>query len=251
MFFEANEAIDLLSFDFWDSKACRQLDWSGIDDHETFRLSLMRFQRLLKLHPNTHVAEQLIGRGFHCAQHVAAIPEHQFIAQTKDIFGSAKMAKRAYQKAQTIRGQVTHLWANLHSNIGSPYSRAIRTLALPTGLEEYFSALPTYEDLFGPQNYCQCEHCKSIFGPAAYFVDVMRIVEQYVTAPNIGTIPATWTLKSRRKGLFDLPLTCANTNSQIPYIQIVNEVLIDRGDVPIAVELRRVDVAGMNITQPS
>jgi len=233
VFFESNQDIDLLSFDFLDTEACNKLDWSSLDSREDSRQTLMTFQRLLKLCPNTHVAEQLMERGFHCAQQIVTIPECHFVTQNEDLFGSTKLAKKTYQKAQTIRGQVTHLWANLHSNLRSPHARAIRTLALPKGLDEYFTSLPTYEDLFGPQDFCKCDHCKSIFGPAAYFVDLMRIIQQYITEINGPNVPAGWLLKDRREGLFELPLTCANTNDLVPYLLIVNEVLGDRAKLEL------------------
>jgi hypothetical protein len=40
--------------------------------------------------------------------------------------------------------------------------------------------IDSIEDLFGPQNYCECESCRSVLSPAAYFVDLMRFTEQRV-----------------------------------------------------------------------
>ena len=53
----------------------------------------------------------------------------------------------------------------------------------------------------------------------------MRIIDRYIKKPNQSTIPSDLTFESRRGGLFTLPLTCANTNDAIRYIQIVNNVL--------------------------
>ena len=93
--------------------------------------------------------------------------------------------------------------------------------------------LPDYEQLFGSQNYLACEPCQSIFSAAAYFADLMRIVDEYITTPNSrtittsksGTIPKGYSLKERRPDLFTLLLTCANTNDTEPYTKIVNEAL--------------------------
>ena len=35
-----------------------------------------------------------------------------------------------------------------------------------------------YDALFGPQDYCKCNHCQSIISPAAYFVDLMDFLDQ-------------------------------------------------------------------------
>ncbi|PWR21989.1 neuraminidase-like domain-containing protein [Zavarzinia compransoris] len=227
-FFQANAHVDLLTFDFLDDEAVAALDWSATEDRGAARETLMTHQRLLRLHPETRVAGGLVARGFNSAQHIAALPESRFVAEHGDLFGSPEKARRAHAKARTVRGQVTHLWANIHGVVASKHARAIRSLPLPDAVAGYFESLPNYIELFGPLDYCSCAHCRSIFGPAAYFVDLMRIIQSYVTDPNAATIPAPLLLKSRRKGLFDLELTCANTNDPVPYIQIVNEVLADR-----------------------
>ncbi len=92
--------------------------------------------------------------------------------------------------------------------------------------------IDSIEDLFGSQNYCECDSCKSVLSPAAYFVDLMRFTEKRVLVQNEGgtdvqliqdTNPIH--LKVRRPDLWTLELTCDNTNIRIPYIEIINEVL--------------------------
>ncbi|MGU3495501.1 neuraminidase-like domain-containing protein [Xanthobacteraceae bacterium A53D] len=227
-FSQANAQVDLLTFDFLDEAAVAALDWSGNPDRHEMRAKLMTHQRLLRLHPDSRVASGLHARGFTSAQHIAAVPEGVFVAQAGDLFGAPERARQAHAKARTVRGQVAHLWANVHGVAAASRTRAIRSLPLPERLAQQFQEMPNYEDLFGPLDYCDCQHCQSIFGPAAYFVDLMRIIQRYVTEPNATTIPAPLLLSDRRPGLFDLELTCANTNDLVPYIRIVNEVLAAR-----------------------
>ena len=85
-----------------------------------------------------------------------------------------------------------------------------------------------YEDLFGSQNYCSCKSCRSIFSPAAYFVDLMDFIHKNVSEPRFidaGKGKHPLHLESRRADLWELPLTCANTDTLVPYLTIVNEVL--------------------------
>lgn len=83
-----------------------------------------------------------------------------------------------------------------------------------------------YEDLFGSQNYCHCSHCKSIFGPAAYLVDLMYFIEKNISNNVFSTkLDHPLYLKNRRPDLWKLSLTCNNTNTPIPYLEMVNEVL--------------------------
>jgi hypothetical protein len=116
-------------------------------------------------------------------------------------------------------------------------------------------ALPTLENLFGSLDFCDCEHCRSMLSPAAYLVDLLHFVDRddTVWAANLaqwradhgdapypfespeafnaagqpaGTeITPLQVLLGRRPDLQHLPLTCENTNTPLPYIDLVNEIL--------------------------
>src|ERR1022692_3088098 len=84
-------------------------------------------------------------------------------------------------------------------------------------------AAPTLEDLFGSLDYCNCTDCGSILSPAAYLVDLLNYIDQPAPAPAF--LNPQNVLLGRRPDLQYLPLTCANTNTAMPYIDIVNETL--------------------------
>jgi Neuraminidase-like domain/FHA domain/Salmonella virulence plasmid 28.1kDa A protein len=84
-------------------------------------------------------------------------------------------------------------------------------------------AAPTLEELFGSLDYCSCSDCSSILSPAAYLVDLLNFIDQ--PAPEAGFSNPQEVLTGRRPDLQYLPLTCANTNTALPYIDIVNETL--------------------------
>ncbi len=107
-------------------------------------------------------------------------------------------------------------------------------------LSDYLKKIDGWEVLFDNLDYCKCEHCRSIFSPAAYFVDLMRFLEKnvYFAGRREGEGVAEETsagfraredhplhLRMRRPDLWGLPLTCENTNQLIPYLDIINEVL--------------------------
>ncbi len=139
-----------------------------------------------------------------------------------------KQAGQIHARALDIKQRVVHLWANLlASQPGSAFAGSRGRTVDEQTLGE-IQALPSYQDMFGNQNYCQCEACKSIFGPAAYYVDIMRITDRYVSTVNAAAIPAGYALAQRRPGLFSLPLSCATTNDLLPYLEIVDEILAER-----------------------
>jgi hypothetical protein len=89
---------------------------------------------------------------------------------------------------------------------------------------------PTMESLFGSTDYCECEHCRSVLSPAAYFVDLLQFldVDPLVwsnTHAGESRMTPYSALIERRPDLPHIALTCENTNTAMPYIDIVNEIL--------------------------
>ena len=83
-------------------------------------------------------------------------------------------------------------------------------------------------ELFGSQDFCDCDDSHSVLSPAAYFVDLMHFLETHVSQPVFsgpGHADHPLHLKRRRPDLWRLQLTPENTNSLLPYLTIVNEVL--------------------------
>src|SRR5438876_3216671 len=77
-----------------------------------------------------------------------------------------------------------------------------------------------YKTLFGSEGNCQCAHCRSVYSPAAYFVDVLLHAipdeaRRVLLDPN------------RRADLGRIELSCANTETPLPYVDLVNELLED------------------------
>ena len=84
-------------------------------------------------------------------------------------------------------------------------------------------AYPTLEGLFGSLDFCTCRECRSILSPAAYLVDLLHYLDQL--SPTQGYQNPQKVLFGRRPDIQYLPLTCENTNTALPYIDIVNETL--------------------------
>lgn len=91
----------------------------------------------------------------------------------------------------------------------------------------FLAELPGYDELFGVRTACACDACASVLGPAAYFVDLMSFVDDHVTSTTFvgGLAGHPLALKSRRPDLWTLTLSCDNTDTLVPSLQIVCEVL--------------------------
>ena len=124
---------------------------------------------------------------------------------------------------------------------------------------------PSMEQLFGSLDFCECTECRSVLSPAAYLVDLLQYLDHspndwhahladwkkkhnnthYPFLHEAHRNDHLTKLRSRSAGKPDpkpertpyevfterrpdiphLPLTCENTNTVMPYIDIVNEIL--------------------------
>ncbi|RYZ49246.1 MAG: hypothetical protein EOP49_16715, partial [Sphingobacteriales bacterium] len=245
-----NPQFHLLHFDSYDDHAVRMLKLTRPVRELRMEKTQQDFMlEDLRLHQRLHrieylasgegrpslmrgVAEALKSSGFRSANHIARIPRHKFIRKYKGLFDDdLEKTIKVYDAAKNIAARTTHILANVHNTLGSSHFRAMPSANLHTTLADYYEGIPGYQQLFGSLNYIGGDHCTSIFGPAAYFLDIMRITDDYITDPNThkevpgDNIPSAYLLSNRRPDLFDMALDCANSNDLVPYLQIVNEVL--------------------------
>ncbi len=228
-FLARNPEIDLVRFDFNDPEAVATLRLPE-EDGEGSVAAARAFQRVLRVTGDDDTARRLLAAGFDSAQRIALPSEQRFVRENARLFaGGADEARKTHQRAAAVKAQVQHVAANAHAVAGSPHFRAM--LANPGNgeLAAYFTSVPSYADLFGPLDYCACDHDASIFSPAAYLLDLMRITEEYITDPNThkqtGNIPPGYMLRERRPDLFQMKLDPANTTTLVPLLSIVNNVL--------------------------
>jgi hypothetical protein len=78
---------------------------------------------------------------------------------------------------------------------------------------------PNLATLFGVQDLCACQRCRSVLSPAAYLVDLLQFIN-----PKFGPKPIV-RLRTRRPDIEHIPLSCENTNTPLPYIDLANEIL--------------------------
>lgn len=82
---------------------------------------------------------------------------------------------------------------------------------------------PTFQLLFGIEDYRTVDPERSVLSPAAYFVDLMRVQHAYIQASQQGL-----TLKLRRPDLWELVLDGHNTTTLVPKLEIVNKILKEK-----------------------
>ena len=207
------------------------------DERPHVRRALMGLQRATHLTENYDEADRLLAAGLNTADRIADLVSSGELAEQTGL--PPARARDIYARAIDMRSHTMHVVNAIEDLSGhrrfDPQAldgyaaRRVTTEAATPPLINILRDIPGYEDLFGPQNYCKCRDCQSIFSAAAYFVDLMRFIEAKISGPNFDNQNLSGhrlNLKSRRPDLWTLPLTCENTDTLVMYLTIVNEVLV-------------------------
>ncbi|MFN8395510.1 MAG: Tc toxin subunit A [Bacteroidia bacterium] len=190
---------------------------------------LRNLQRLQRISPTPEVAEALHGLGYTSAHQIATGRESQFLLKAapalQDLVpgkSGRQVAHAVYQAAQAVRSKT---WSLALAAQSTSNGSVISAISAKQQQPDFSQGMPTYERLFGPMIGCDCEDCQSIWGPGAYFVDLMNVVQEYITEPSSDTLQPEFALQMRRPDLWDLLIDCANANTEVGYLEIVNGVL--------------------------
>ena len=187
---------------------------------------LMTLQRVFQVSASPETMSVLMENKLHSAYTIANIPRRAFIDTYGQKLGGERVAFAIHQRADFISTRAEMNALHLKEAANSPTPQMIMGKAEQAEIETLLKKeIPNYSMLFGSPDSCECEHCRSVYSAAAYFVDLLRFLEHGV--PNDDDPPNTPLdiLKTRRPDLLHLPLTCENSNTIIPYIDLVNEVM--------------------------
>lgn len=235
-FVQANPDTNFLALDYVpgsdDMKGLKFTGLRGAEQSMVLR-TLKAHQRVYRIAGGAIKAQRLIEAGFHSANGITRDTPEEF-ARTSNL--PAAEAEAIYAEALEV------------STDTSLQFMAIYTLLFPHGggwtierspqIVNHLKRLDGFTDLFGAQAICRCQHCRSVLGPTAYFVDLMRFIDDNITKLvfiNNQQADQTLKLQYRRPDLWELQLTCENANQLVPTLEIVNEILenfIDGNQTP-------------------
>lgn len=193
---------------------------------------LKQYQRVYRLTPDLEAINALIADGLDSAVKIARYDEGAFIAAYEDKVGGLTKARNIHRVASYYAAEVMFTLVKFNQNLNDvggmeavpgavdftvldPRHGLLDPPAIDTEGDPDTRKFPNWITLFGSLNQCACKHCQTVLSPGAYFVDLLEFV---AGAPKR-------TLFERRPDLEDIELTCANTNTVLPYIDLVNEVL--------------------------
>jgi peptidoglycan hydrolase-like protein with peptidoglycan-binding domain len=182
---------------------------------------LQRLQRVFRLGTDRVQTEALLDLGLDSAFHIARFSPEQFAFEFGERLGGTAKASLVYGRAEQIAGTVLYMYTDLWQGIHDIKPMAIMSSSEPDKIPA-LKELPAYRALFGNIQLCDCGHCQSFYSPAAYFVDLLHMLDR----PSLGAAAnPVEVLFRRRPDLGHIQLTCENTNTLIPYVDLVTEVL--------------------------
>ncbi|HWV73253.1 MAG TPA: LamG-like jellyroll fold domain-containing protein, partial [Pseudosphingobacterium sp.] len=222
-FLATNPQINLQTADLFSANALAQYNWPEDVNQRELLQSLRTRQRLLKIYPDDAIAAVLESTGFHSAHHIAATGKSAFIQKVMQAFAQLSEIEQPKAFCVQLFGNAERIRrASFELALAAPQTAAAKIVEPGKEINAFFQkGIPDYQRLFGPMFTCDCKDCQSIFGPAAYFTDLMRVVSQYVSPP-----PETFfSLRHRRPDLWTVPLDCRSSDAEVSYIDIVNEVI--------------------------
>ncbi|AGP39917.1 hypothetical protein SCE1572_38745 [Sorangium cellulosum So0157-2] len=212
--------------------------FAGLSNPAAAKAELKAIERLYKLTPKYEEAKLLLDGGLKSAREIARRGRLRFGAEFGAALGGKHIADDIYDKAVAIS---EHALA-LSLKFGADFNRnSAYTLPDPVRrASQTASATATYEELFGSTDACACAHCASVYGPAAYLVDLLHFLDRYdstVTKSGstkwtakellLGSAPGSTPARAgRRPDIGRIDLTCENADTPLPYVDLVNEILV-------------------------
>jgi hypothetical protein len=216
-FLDANSSVDLRHTNV-DALGQKLPIDAGVRD------TLLAAQRLVKVHPAYSVMRTLMADGIQSAQQVYVMGRDGFVSKfgAHPALGTTEAA-RMWARAEQTYAVALALALKLNATLDYASPLAAGNV-LPENLEEMVASFPNLQTLFGSESLCDCEDCESVLGAAAYLVDLLEFLKhrQAGGGQNVRDV-----LIARRPDIAQIQLSCPNTDTELPYIDLVNELLED------------------------
>ena len=190
------------------------------DDHK----QLQGYQRLYRITSRADETQALAAKGVDSAQKISATSREAFIAKHADILPGERAAQ-VHERALQVSAMALAVFNEHAAALNRTGMQALPRVDSERQALLAANAIPDWQSLFGTFDACACEDCASVHSAAAYFVDILHFLDDR---------DARQPLFDRRPDLGDIELSCKNTNTPIPLIDLVNEILEDTVVPPTA-----------------
>jgi hypothetical protein len=179
---------------------------------------------------NPRHIEGLLATGLDSAQAVSILQGEAFATKVADHGISHDDALRIHDNAFTIVTRNQQTWVEiLKARTKDQWSAVRDGSSSSTPSEEVpVSGEVNYSTIFGSIDDLGCQNCESVLSPSAYLADLLETLNSFVVvAPSKTSKKVTLLdkLQERRGDILWLQLTCTNTTTTMPYLDLANEVM--------------------------
>lgn len=221
-FFQANPDFDLLHTPL-QTYLKNEANLGQVKDRQALTEQLKKLKRAALITPEKNkfvLMQGLLNNGFDSSFKIVMADEgefHTLMAPYADVTIATKIRLDA-----KVRVDASNLYV---ATVMDYYNTAY---VLPSPIPK--GAQATWVKLFGSLSSCSCKHCRSVYSPAAYMVDLLQYLRKAPVSDT--TVPASERTENlltqlliRRSDLEHILLNCDNANTPLPYIDLVNERL--------------------------
>ncbi|WP_444944305.1 neuraminidase-like domain-containing protein [Microbulbifer sp. ZKSA006] len=201
------------------------------EEHQASREELKKVQRVYRLAPQYDKVTGLLDRGITSSRDIVAKGKSLFLKEIAPAAGiKSEEAGLIYAKAESLSSAAMMVAGDLQDLAAANVIPSINTKKLAVKAQQVAEDYPNLKSLFKGTDTCACEHCRSVYGPAAYLVELLEFVDSrnvtdLTVAPPVTTNHARDLLFERRPDLGEIDLNCANAVTPVPYIDLVCEQL--------------------------
>jgi len=190
------------------------------EDRTHLSSQLKRVQRVFQLSATPEQMPRLFEEKLESAYHIVRWSYEHFVQHYGERLGGVDAAATVHSKARYIHGALLNLYLDVRKLYPTLQS-AVKPPPVMYALGAS-APLPSVNQLFGNDDLCTCASCLSVLSPAAYFVDLMQFLDVPKPGPSMTNLQV---LLRKRPDLAHIQLTCDNTHTRIPYVDLVNEIL--------------------------
>jgi len=199
---------------------------AGVKNAESLVVQLKVLQRVYKLSPDYASVKMLLASNIDSSHQIYAMGEDRFI-ETVTVNNALTKSKaiQIYRRAEQTYATTLALLMDNHAAINKVTPAAVPDQNVASAQPQLLKDVPDLLTLFGSMDFCQCQSCRSVYSPAAYLVDILRFLA--ARKSNGPTTPGKFVeevLFARRPDIGQIQLSCENTNTPLPYIDLVNEL---------------------------
>jgi len=198
---------------------------SGFSEHEVAATKAL--QRIHRIAPSAQAGLALLESGYYSSAQVYLEGKDSFISTMKNKNVNGDAAAQIYMVCENQYASVMAAIGKFRLGLQriNPGCILSRTYS-PKEIKELLKDYPDLETLFGPMDIREVRHCESVLGPSAYLTDLFHFLDRKNS--KVANKKVKDILFERRPDLGNIKLNCTNTNTALPYIDLVCEILENR-----------------------